>query len=167
MDYTLKITLRILVTDSQNQSWFLPKSSCPNRWWVIFVGPCWPAGVAHIWLWWCVLTDSSAKAGILTALLLGLVSFSGTQIWSRPDLFDLLTGFLLRAAVLTLTHAHAHTHTHTHKHTHAHTHTHAHMHTDRHAHLADWQIFHHPVQWESFGVLYFTGTTGLLRGTAG
>ena len=123
MDYTLKITLRILVTDSQTQSWFLPKSSCPNRWWVIFVGPCWPAGVAHIWLWWCVLTDSSAKAGILTALLLGLVSFSGTQIWSRPDLFDLLTGFLLRAAVLTLTHAHARTRTHARTHTHTHTHT--------------------------------------------
>lgn len=45
-----------------------------------------------------------------------------------------------------------------------------HWHTYRrqtHTRLADWQIFHHPVQWECFGVLYSTRTTGLLWGTAG
>lgn len=107
MDYTILSTFWSLI--HKLRSWSLPNSSCPNGWWVRFAGPCWPAGVAQIWLWWCVLTDSGAKAGILTALLLGLVSFSRTQIWSRPDLFDLLTGFLLRAAVLTLTHKSIHT----------------------------------------------------------
>lgn len=45
-----------------------------------------------------------------------------------------------------------------------------HWHTHRrqiYTRLADWQIFHHSVQWECFGVLYSTRTTGLLRGTAG
>lgn len=63
----------------------------------------------------CWLT-AVPKLASWPALLLGLVSFSGTQIWSRPDLFDLLTGFLLRAAVLTLMHERTHTigrHTHT------------------------------------------------------
>lgn len=63
-----------------------------------------PLGLAHIWHEWYALTDSSAKAGTLTAPLLGLVSFSGMRFWSRPDPFDLLTGCLLTALMLTLTH---------------------------------------------------------------
>lgn len=50
-----------------------------------------------------------------------------------------------------------------------------HWHTNPHTHvpwadirkrLADWQIFHHPVQRERFRVLYETWTTGLLQVSA-
>lgn len=39
------------------------------------------------------------------------------------------------------------------------------MYADTHTRLADWQIFHQPVQWESFRVLYPAQTTGLWGGT--
>lgn len=122
----------------------------------------WPSGVAHIWHWWCVLTDSGAKAGILTTLLLGHVCFSGMQIWSRPDL---LTGFLLRAAVLTLMHQCAFTigrHMHVHR---CNTHTHTQSHTT--TYLTGWQIFYHPVQWKSFMTLYSSWKIELLQGSLG
>lgn len=76
--YGLRIT--------NSAAWSLPNSSCPNCRGVRFT-VCSPPGLAHIWHEWYMLIDSSAKAGILTAPLLGLVIFSRTHF--DPDLTSL------------------------------------------------------------------------------
>lgn len=91
------------ITNSAARS--LPNSSCPNGWGVRFTVCSDPPG-AGPYLALVMRADWQQRQSWHTdSSTIGACHFKQDAFWSRTDLFDLLTGCLLTALTLTLTHA--------------------------------------------------------------